>query len=537
MDRSLWFLVVRQRRNAIHHYLIGLKRPRKWFGLLFWIGFVALIVWGQSMGGDVRMYSSDTTTGLTMFLGFVLLASLIGGFMQRGIAFQPSDIDFVFTGPYSRREIVVYRLVALVPMVIVSTLFLMIFVGPRVEHAVLGFVAVFLCQQVAVQLQTAAAIVASAISDRTFGRLRAHLQVVFMVLIGAGILASIIALTQQDGFGASVRGAFDTTAFRVALYPASAAARLANAASFGAAVEPLIGLLALVVVTFVLVTTLQTNFFEASIGTSQRVSDALKRARRGVTVSVSSSGEKVRRVRLPGLPVFRGAGAILWKNLLTVARSLRVVFFSIVFTAIFLTATMGFSSGSSDPQARAFQALAIGAFLPILLQPHLAFDFRRDLDSMVMLKQLPAAPMAIAAAEVAAPTLVALAYQWLFVGVSSLWFSFPAFTWWAVLLVYPVVTLAVTAASNVGFMMFPVRAVTAGGRPNPGGASAGALLNMLIVMVSLVPAAVVGGVSFAITQSVTAVVPALVMQLAVDLVLIWVLGRLFHSYDVSKESS
>ena len=58
----------------------------------------------------------------------MLVGSLIKGFWQRGLVFEPPDIEFLFTSPFTQRQIVCYRLLpnylyALVQGLVLAALF------------------------------------------------------------------------------------------------------------------------------------------------------------------------------------------------------------------------------------------------------------------------------------------------------------------------------------------------------------------------------------------------------------------------------
>ncbi len=535
MNRALLYLIRRQRVNAARQFVRGLRRPRKLIGLLFWVSVVGLMIWSQIVARRVGATAPEEgATALTALLGFILVASAFGGLMQRGLAFQPADIDFLFPGPFTRRALVLYRLLQLYPMAILSTAFLLVFLGPRMAHAGWGGAGILACQLVALHLQTATAIVAAAVSDRTFGRLRGKIQAVLFVLVGIGMFAGVVVFVDVGDAGSDVRELFRTEAMQKLLYPAAAAARLSTAAGAAARVEPALGLAASVLLTLGLVMALQVNFFEASLETSRRFHKAVSRSRRGMAV-VPRKGDKARRIRLPRLPVFRGGGAILWKNLLTAGRSLRIVFFSLMMTAIFASIAIGamtrIGAGGAPPMG---PVLAMGAMLPLMLQQHLAFDFRRDLDSLAELRLLPASPFVVALAEVLVPTALSVAAQWSMIAAASFVIDLPRESIVAVLVGYPVLTLAICTVGNIGFLVYPVRTVTASGRPNTGGATMSALLNMVAVVAAVVPAVAAAFVTwFATESSVAAGAAAVTAQLLVDGALLAILAHLFRTHELT----
>ena len=139
---------------------------------------------------------------------------------------------------------------------------------------------------------------------------------------------------------------------------------------------------------------------------------------------------QLRSARLPKRALFRGVGAIVWKNLVVARRSKRELVLAFVFTLVFttpLTAMLWMhhdfvSKGieTSRQDAEEFQtgiALMLG-FLAFLLQRTFPFDFRCDGHHLVGFRTLPVSPFVLALAEIAVPTGLCLAFQAL--GIAAL---------------------------------------------------------------------------------------------------------------------
>lgn len=540
MNRALWYLLFTEKQNALRLFVVGLRRPKKLVGVLFWLLFVSLLLWSQAAVGQAGGMAGTSASSITAFLGFLLFASLVAGVMQRGLAFHPADLDFLFPGPFRRGELVLYRILSLYPITLLSTLFIMAFLGPHLGNPWLGFVGLQLCQLVSLHLQSISSIVASTVADRTFARLRGVVQVGFLLLVGGGLFLAFVTLADQGRIGSDFRAVFATDAARIVFYPAAAAGDLALATSLRAALVPMLGLLASVLFTLWVAVSLQINFFQASLDTSQRYARFLARGKRGMVINVGQSGERVRAVRLPRWFLFRGAGALFWKNLLCAIRSLRVLFFGLVLVGIFTVLALGMTREGFDdegPMRSAMVGLGFGAFLPFMLNQYLAFDFRRDFECLAALKLLPVSPFAAALAEVAVPTVLALAYQCLLVIMVCSLSAAPPLAGLAAVAIYPVLTLCMSTVNNIGFMMYPVRTVTAAGRPNMGGVTVNALINIVVLLAAVVPATIAAIVAYTLSASLPLTLASgVAVQVLVDIALVWLLGFLFERFDVSREA-
>jgi hypothetical protein len=533
VNRALLFLALRVRRNRLRQFVRGLRRPKKAIALLLWLALLGFLVYAQVR---VRTHASAGTRPETVFgvLGFILLASVLNGLVQRGLAFLPSDVDFLFAGPFSRRALVLYRLVTLYPVTLVSGAIFFFILGVRPAHPGLGLAAFLLGHLSALHVQTIVALLAVHLSERVFVRLRRGARFVG-VLLGAGtLLLLVLSTSARGGPGRTLAGLADSPATRVLLYPAAAAARAVAAVDLRDAAASVAGLLLFAAGSFALVLALDVRFFEASLATSARLATLLARARRGLPAGGTPEEGMVRSLSLPRLGLFRGAGAVFWKNLAAVRRSGRLLFTGFCFSL--LMALPGVLAGRQSPGGSAAVGsvvLALVGMLPFMMQPYLAFDFRRDADHLVELKSLPVSPFGMAAAQVAAPTLLALAFQMLLLVLLAAFGAVDAGSLALAALGFPATTLGCLTSANVAFLLFPTRAPSEGTRPNP---SAGLAISLLGLIASLVPA---GGILWLFLASGAgpgvALGAAILTQYGIDLLLLAALGEVFRRLDPATE--
>ncbi len=541
MNAALAYLLWRRRVNGVMQFLRGLGQPKRLIGTLFWFGMIGLMIWAQvratTHGGPAA--ADQSAQLLKLLVAMTLIMSVFSGLVQRGLAFQPADIDFLFPGPFSRRALVLYRLCSIYPLALVSSLIFAVVFGSRVPNFWLAFLGLLLAQTVAVHLQAIAALLATMISERVFARMRRGIQLAATVVAGLGIIAVMTSMFESGTFSDHVRRWLSSPTMGVLLYPAVAVEQLATAREMLPALRAALQLAALSAGMLLVALALQVRFFEASIETSRRVSRVIALAGRGIPATTGRDGEQFKELKLPALPVFLGAGAILWKNVIVLTRSLRVLLFALfvagmIGTSIALVVKQSIDRG--EPRDAIPMLLVMCGLLPFLLQSHLAFDFRRDLDAFERLKQLPAHPTRLALAEVALPTLLALAFQLALLVPATLFLRESLDPIWIGLLVYPLTTLGVCTINNLGFLLFPIRTVTAAGRPNPGSTSLMVVFNMFVLALAIVPAAIVVGIVHEATESSTlAVVAGLPVQALVDFALLTLLGWCFRRFDLTKE--
>jgi len=253
---------------------------------------------------------------------------------------------------------------------------------------------------------------------------------------------------------------------------------------------------------------------------------------------------------LPKARLFRGVGAIVWKNLVVASRSKRELGLATAFTLIFsgfLVAIrwMFYHHMSQGGQLPAKEVMdfdrIIGGMLCVqvfLLQRAFPFDFRRDGNHLVGFRTLPATPFALALAELTVPTIFCLAFQ--IVGILVL-MVFAHFDWLMALLsivMFPAIVLALNGVWNLHYLLAATK--RAGGKAE----SASPVALLMVVALSFLifypagwAALQVGRHTFGRFSEPLAFGTGLAIQYLVDFLLVLILARLFQRFEVSRDSS
>lgn len=451
MTPPLVYLFWTTRRNALRRFVAGLRQPRKALGLLLTLGLVAMVAWSMARtAGSAASAAAASVPLLRAYLGFVLVMSVLGGLSERGIPFTPAEVHFLFPGPFRRRDLVLYHLAGLVPLSLLGALLPFLFFGLHTPNPVLAFVGCASAGLAAQHVRLAVSLIAIHLGERLFQRLRTPVRVGILVLT-VGLVALLVDMsTGSVGIRESIARFAASDAARIVLYPAVVAGDLAEAGSAGEALLPLLGAIAAVLATLVPVLLLQVNFLEESIGASERSAARRARMRRSRNLAAVTAGDRpVRAVHLPPLPVFRGAGAIAWKNLVVARRSLRSIFFSTIFLLLFFIPAM------FGRQHDSYFPLAMAGLFPLFLSSSLTFDFRGEGAQLAALKALPCSRTAVAAAEVAVPSGIILVFQGLYLLALAVAGRAPP-GWAALAWVGCIpVTAAMVAATNLAWLYGP----------------------------------------------------------------------------------
>ena len=306
----------------------------------------------------------------------------------------------------------------------------------------------------------------------------------------------------------------------------------------------LAGFAAAAAVSLALLLKLKADVFEASLAATTRIAERGLRLRQGRRVAVV--GRKLSRsARLPRFPVFRGAGAIVWKNLIVARRSRRELLMAFVFTVVFTVPLMALLWLLRDLMSKGGEASALEVtgfhtgialflgFLAFLLQRTFPFDFRGDGNHLVGFRTLPVSPVALALAEITVPVVFCLAFQALGVAVLTVYASFDWTTMLLMLMAYPAVALAVNAVWNLHYLLSATRRTSNCAQP------ASAVGTFMVVALSFLIFYPAGWTAVRLSDRGMSIAWAtagfLVVQYLIDWILLLMLARLFQRFEVSRD--
>lgn len=323
------------------------------------------------------------------------------------LAFSPAEMDFLFPGPFTRRQLLVYKLLGGIAgaalLSIVFTAQVRNFSGSWLS-GYLALVLSFLLMQL---LGVAAALTRQRLGQSVFGRLALVLAgVVVLALATAAwpfirdslqsasgppqlgiIVTSIAERVRESPFSRAVLAPFEVFA-RVLVAPLGAALLAWGAAAAG-----------ILSVLLAFVFRLDTAYAEAAVTASAKLAERVEVAKgRALGLSVRAT------FTLPPFPYAGGAGPIVWRQTLAALRHLKVILFFVLIVGA-VSAFMISMNQESDLPVR---VMLIPMLLPLYLvfMNALRFDFRSDIERIDMLKTLPARPGMIALGQIVVPCVI-----------------------------------------------------------------------------------------------------------------------------------
>jgi hypothetical protein len=557
------FLSLASMRNRLLRQTRRLRQPRYAIALLLGATYIWYFLFRRPSGPPPLAFLTEGTFERWAALGlFVMFMRWwLFGKDRSALAFTPAEVQFLFTAPISRRQLIQYKLLRSQLAILVSSLiwvFLLrgggLTLSPLLRALSLwGLFSFFTLHRLGATLVRTAAM--------EHGRAGVRRNIPALLVFGgiAGGLAwsaidVVPALRMASGPPDALR-AIDAalreplasallSPFRLLLAPTFATSTAEWATTFAA-------VLALLVAHYFWVIHSEAAFEDAAVEASAQRAKAIEafRARRMGAPKPAKVGK---RQWLPLSPTGVPAVAIVWKNLLAISRTSSSPLITVVVIMLLNVAVVAFGTGRG---LAATLGLFAGIFAAVSIIAGSRFvrnDLRQDLLNVRLLRTYPVTGSALVAAEVASATIVLTVIQLsLLVLCHVAFISAPDARIGTglrtlLLLAAPLVLLVVNAATvtiqNAAALMFPAW-VHLGLERTTGIEALGqnlltTLASLVVFALALIPPAIAGFVTSIGVQAVwpDAQVAALVAggmlglgALAVEIgVAIMMLGELFE---------
>ncbi|MEM7409570.1 MAG: putative ABC exporter domain-containing protein [Myxococcota bacterium] len=449
MHPLVW-LVWRDSRSAARGWWQRWRTPRgvlATIGLFFFAGMIVLTSrGGPGVGGNLYVYGPSA----------LMVLVVLGAFSPVGLYFRPPDVDWLFTAPLTRRDLVLYNIAERARVAVFSGLLLSLLPawrGPSWVASFTGYTLVFLLLQISAQW---IAVGRSWLGERVpVWLVRAGLTLIFLgpVVAAALELRASPDLQFRAFFLESKVLGFVTAPTQPFLGVIGASGGLDWLGHMVVAV----GILAALVTHIVV---LDVPYREAAVTQSERRQRRLSRMRSG---GVFDTGPSTQR-RVPMFPQLAGVGPVAWRQTQELARNPRGILLVLSVVALATSASLGIPwLRGGDPSLivpLAFSGMFLATALPLLMGDNLACDFRRDFDRMDLLKSWPVPPLALAVGQlipaVALATTIQAAGVLALVSLTGVLSFSWALVWLAVL---PVVSWIALCIDNWVFLWLPYRTV------------------------------------------------------------------------------
>jgi hypothetical protein len=555
MNRALTYLYFCLLKRRMQEVCLSLRRPTKLIAFAALACFLAFLFHYRDRPELARLVRPECLVGGALVM---LGGSLFKGFMQRGLVFDPPDVEFLFTGPFTQNQVVLYRLLPNYLFALAQGLVFLALFAPHLKHPAACAACLILFQIACFHIAAGAAIYAGGISDRLHHRIRCMMLAAYFVLTGVYFRAAW-DIPIVPGFVAAPLAQLlfypAVTLSDVATAPPARQWSLALTASPSFWTRESWGLALYLAVfaagalaTLAQLLKLKAGVFETSLSATTRVAENRRRLEQGRPLAAVEPHQPV-SMGLPQTRLFGGGGAIVWKNLVAARRSRREIVLALAFTTIYTAFLVGLrwamhrlgSQGGElgEQQLRDFDLslFSLMVALPFFLQRTFPFDFRRDGHHLLSFRTLPVSAFALVLAEIAVPTLCCLAFQ--SVGVAVL-MCFARFDWIVIVLVllaFPAIVLAVNCVWNLHYLLSAAKRAGGGAHSDT---AVGTLMTVVLSFLVFFPA---GWAGPEIGRHIkgpfgdaAGLATALAVQYGVDFLLLLALAELFQRSNLSRDS-
>lgn len=459
MHPALWKLLKLRFEGEFRRATRALRTPRGAFYLVAMLALFSTWLVPLMLGAFMRQPSGPADfarEALPLGLLVVCVSSLflVG---ESKIHFHPAEVDFLFAGPFTRRDLLLYKFAVTAVNSISAGIFFSLVLAQYTTRWLPSFLGATLAIFFVQMVQYAIALGAQALGERAFNRRRRTI-----------LLAGLLALATLSWFTTPHLPATNALEFLKAFrQSAIGMVLLAPFDVFARAIwsERIVpdflfwGGAALAIDAALVATTirLDANYLEAAMQATERRYQRIALLRRGRS---PFSGTTKARWRIRPLPHLRGAGPIAWRNLIDAVRNTWLPFAILVLGA----ALVGPVLKMLDAPTAALAALGSGAaWFSVLFFPQaIRQDFRGDLDSLDWLKSMPISPWAVALGELAIPIVMVSSIHLALLAGLTLFRLLPA---WAlpigVVLIVPLNTL-LFGIENIVFLLYPTRSMATG---------------------------------------------------------------------------
>jgi hypothetical protein len=407
LDAPLVNLLVLRFRGGVRHRLQELTTLR---GLLYMCVTIVVIVLlmkqsslpGNPLGGAIQGGPEQLREQFARLMPVGLLAAcLLTVFTSSGpaIHFSPSEINLLFSGPFSRRALLLYKICFYVFGALLSSLLIMLLVPSFTYSLPATFLGAFLTL-IFIQLFSA---VIGLLIQLLLGYCYVPVRRGYVIILSGTVIAALVwylagtsnglagalALFQSSLMGTLVLAPFEV--FVHVFLSSSIYPELLGWAVLGFAINA--ALLAIIIL-------LDGYSYEASVAASLKLHKRWVRARSSGLLW-GAQPVVVRSSRPP--PLLGGVGPIAWRQLLSALRTSSKPVLVFLGVAMFAGPLLVVAAADISMWSRIGFVFFVGVYV---LPRTLVFDFRSDLEAMENFKALPLRPWKTGAGQLVVPVLL-----------------------------------------------------------------------------------------------------------------------------------
>ncbi len=445
----------------------ALRSLKTWRGIIYLLvgslivipWMVMLILWVLSDAKSLEAATPYFDAFLPFGLLFVCLFTLLTNVSSKAIAFTPGETEFLFPGPFARRELLIYKIMAETIQVVIISAVVSIILLPFTPLWLAGFIGIALTLFFLILLRMTVAFVQMTVLERidvSFRKVVLYAFWFFLILglwKGTGWPSVQAILIDPLAFPLAIR---ETWTGAILLTPIDFFVRIVMAKSyfpellFWASVAAGIDLC-----LFFAVIRLDTNYLESSMNAAEKKYAKTQLTKSGYGV-MAGTGQKTAAYSLPALSWMGGIGPNLWRQLVGAVRNSK----DILILSSAVSGLCGFILFAQGILSEATPFLLIVfAMNSIILTQWMPFDFRSDIDRMDWLKMIPIGSMPTVIGQVLIPVLIVSLLELLLFGGLLFCVEKNRSLLFIGMVLVPSFNFLLFGLENLIFLLFPIRIV------------------------------------------------------------------------------
>lgn len=386
---------------------------------------------------------------------------------ERAVYFPPAEVNFLFPGPFGRRELLGYKLFSALLVSLPTALFMSLLLQTPSSSWPAAFVGMLLIVVFMHLFSMTINLLAIGVGARLYTRGR-KLTMAFAVLLGLAFVLHTGGSPSQWQAKELFEKLLAAPSWQIVSTPLRSFFEVLSAERIWPDLFRSLGIALAVNLSLVgIVFALDAQYLEASASASARLYARMQRLRRGGM----GSGEGLRRggkvrTSLPMLPWLGGIGPIAWRQLTTAARGADRVLLLIVIVGVAIVAPMlaSLRDNPDNHENILFVFALVAVWLSVFMTSLLPFDFRGDIDRLAFLKTLPLPPWRLAVGQLLTPVLLMTVLQFVALSVvaGNAAHNDSLVPICLVCAAYvPPINFLLLALDNLLFLLFPTRLIAA----------------------------------------------------------------------------
>jgi hypothetical protein len=464
MDSALWRLLWIHTRSGLRRTFRGARTIRGAFLLIFTLGVMAL--WLGPL-----VFASAATRGRTDIFNFVGMADLYLPLIllaiclmflftsagEKAISFTPSEIDFLFPAPFTRQDLLKFKLAKTAFGLLMMALFFSLSTQIYVRNWVASYVGIVLTGAFLQLVALVTALMGQIVAMRAYNLTRKLILIALALALAAGVLALFRQVANRsipelvEAFTTTWPAVVLLAPFKVfsgailarTIFPELVGWALAAAAIDGSLLW--------------LVLRLDADYVESAAAISQKMHERTRRAKQGGGIAMPVT-RGLLGVRPRPLPWLWGAGPVAWRQAVLAIRMSRYPMFITLALGAFTVAAPLMAGGEKRQSLATGMGIGFVFYATFIFAMQLPCAFRGDIDHMEVLKSLPISSAAISAGELVGGVGLMLACQLILV-VFAIGVGGEFIPLCTVALFLIPLNIVVLAISNSLFLLYPVRLV------------------------------------------------------------------------------